>query len=148
MGEWMNDVKTRLACETDVQTLRVLMGELGHSLSIDIVDDRLKLYTGTPTTRLIVAERQGVVVGLVTCTLVPMFHEVGNLGRITALVVSSEARRQKVGEMLVTAAKEWFRSNGCRRIEVTSGDARTDAHLFYEALGFAPVSRRFIAHLP
>ena len=147
MGEAMNDVQTRLARESDAPTLRDLMAELGHELSAEIVEDRLKLYTGTPTTRVIVAERQGVLLGLVACALMPTFHQVGNLGRITALVVNSAARRKKVGQTLVAAAREWFQANGCRRIEVTSGDARTDAHLFYEALGFAPVSRRFIAHL-
>jgi GNAT superfamily N-acetyltransferase len=123
------------------------MGELGYDLSAEIVGDRLEIYAGNPTTTAIVAELRGEVIGVVTCALVPMFHEVGNLGRITALIVSSEARRQKVGETLIAAARDWFRAKGCRRIEVTSGDARTDAHLFYKALGFAPVSRRFIAHL-
>jgi GNAT superfamily N-acetyltransferase len=128
MGEAMNDVQTSLACESDVQEVRNLMEELGHNLSGEVVRDRLEFYGGTPTTRVIVAEHQGVIVGLVTCALFPLFHEVGNSGRITALVVSSAARRQKVGETLVAAAKDWFRGNGCRRIEVTSGDARTDAH--------------------
>jgi GNAT superfamily N-acetyltransferase len=67
---------------------------------------------------------------------------------LTALVVREPSRGQGIGHRLVAAAEEIARGRGCRRIEVTSAEHRTDAHDFYRHLGYAETSRRFIKHIP
>jgi GNAT superfamily N-acetyltransferase len=65
-------------------------------------------------------------------------------GAITSFVIAPSYRRGGIGRSLVSAVEEFAWDHGCTRAEVTSGDHRSDAHEFYERLGYRPVSRRFI----
>ena len=84
------------------------------------------------------------VVGVVSLHILPLFHEEGDLCRITALVVSKSHRRQGIGGKLMEFAEDFARSNGCIRMEVTPGERRADAQAFYGRLGYKEVSRRFM----
>lgn len=66
------------------------------------------------------------------------------IGRITSLVIDSDQRGVGIGQLLVEAADQFFISSGCVRAEVTSGDQRADAHVFYQAQGYLPDERRFM----
>jgi hypothetical protein len=44
----------------------------------------------------------------------------------------------------VATAEAFAWAAGCKRIEVTSGDHRPEAHAFYRAIGYVEDERRFI----
>jgi GNAT superfamily N-acetyltransferase len=48
------------------------------------------------------------------------------------LAVSPDHRSQGVGKALLDAAKAWARDRGATHLELDSGEARADAHRFYE----------------
>jgi GNAT superfamily N-acetyltransferase len=50
----------------------------------------------------------------------------------------------RLGRRLVAEAEEYAWNNGCAWIEVTSADHRSDAHAFYEAIGYVQDCRRFV----
>jgi GNAT superfamily N-acetyltransferase len=52
-------------------------------------------------------------------------------------------RRRGVGKALVDASEKWAVAQGCKRILVTSGEERHEAHAFYEAMGYHHYARRF-----
>jgi GNAT superfamily N-acetyltransferase len=59
------------------------------------------------------------------------------------LLGAEPARRGRaIGPRLVNAAEEALVASGCRLVEVTSNLARTDAHRFYERLGYERTSVR------
>ena len=60
------------------------------------------------------------------------------------MVVSRDSRSSGVGLKLVKALETWFCENECLRYEVTSGEHRDIAHLFYENIGYKPDERRFL----
>jgi GNAT superfamily N-acetyltransferase len=48
------------------------------------------------------------------------------------LAVDPARRSSGVGKALLDAAKAWGRARGATHLELDSGDARADAHRFYE----------------
>ena len=48
------------------------------------------------------------------------------------LAVSPDHRSQGVGKALLDTAKNWACDRGATHLELDSGDARADAHRFYE----------------
>ena len=136
----------RSATESDAPSISALLSELGYSLEIAHVKNNIALLSSSSSDVVLVAEANSFVAGVISFHVMPLFHVVGYLGRITSLVVSSNWQRHGVGGKLVQAAEKFGWSQGCLRIEVTSGDQREGAHKFYQSLGYQLDERRFIKH--
>jgi ribosomal protein S18 acetylase RimI-like enzyme len=134
----------RSANENDATAISDLLSELGYSLEAAHVRKNIALLSSNSSDSVLVAEAVSSVIGVISFHVIPLFHVGGNLGRITSLVVSSQWQRHGVGSELVRAAEEFGWSQGCLRIEVTSGDQREGAHKFYRSLGYEFDERRFI----
>lgn len=59
------------------------------------------------------------------------------------LAVHPEHRSEGIGKALLDGARDWARGRGASHLELDSGDARTDAHRFYEREQPAWRSRAF-----
>jgi len=143
-------IVVRPAIERDATSVSALLHELGYWLEAAQVEKNIALLSLSSSDAVLVAEvDSGVVdvVGVLSFHIIPLFHVVGNLGRITSLVVSPGWRQHGVGRKLAEAAQEFAWSQGCLRIEVTSGDRRAEALEFYQKLGYQIDERRFIKHL-
>lgn len=137
----------REAKPADADAISRLIGALGYTLGPDGVLERLALHADG-TGKVLVAESEGVVAGFLSFHPIPLFHQQGGLGRITAMAIDPDHHRQGIGRLLVTSAEEVAAACGCLRMEVTSGDHREqDAHLFYQAQGYQVDCRRFIKDL-
>ena len=137
-------ILVRQAQPSDASVISGLLADLGYPSAPAQVQSRLAEASASPHTAIFVAESNSQVVGALSFHRIPLFHTDGFLGRITSLVVSSTFQRRGVGRLLVAAAEELARAQGCVRLEVTSGEHRPEAHAFYESLGYQPASRRFI----
>ena len=62
--------------------------------------------------------------------------ESGERVEIVGLVVDEQARRTGTGRRLVAAAEDWARARGMPELFLRSNVLRTEAHPFYEQLGF------------
>lgn len=51
-------------------------------------------------------------------------------------MVDGEARGSGIGRAMIQFAMERARESGCYKLVLSSNLARTDAHAFYDALGF------------
>ncbi|QMU68010.1 GNAT family N-acetyltransferase [Streptacidiphilus sp. P02-A3a] len=90
-----------------------------------------------PGQHLLVAERDGQVVGTLQLTLIPGLARQGSTrALIEAVRVGSAERGSGLGTALVTHAVEEARRLGADLVQLTSDASRTDAHRFYERLGF------------
>ena len=121
-------------------------GTSGHPSSVTQVKRRISESLASTATAVFVAESTHRPIGILSFHCIPLFHADGSLGRITSLVVAPEYRHRGIGRLLIAAAEEFAWTSGCLRVEVTSGDHRTDAHAFYEHLGYQLDCRRFIKH--
>ena len=136
----------RRAEAEDADAIAVCLAALGYATPTALVAEKLSTLGGSSDTVLVAEDPTTGIVGVVSVHLVPLFHAVGNLARLTALAVVPGHQRKGVGRALVTAAEAFAWEHDCRRVEVTSGDHREDAHRFYHALGYAMDERRFIKH--
>lgn len=98
----------------------------------------------SPNQRLIVAVAGGQVVGTLQLLFIPAISRKGSWrGQIEGVRIARERRGQGLGEAMVRWAIEECRTRGCVSIQLTSDNSRTDAHRFWERLGFAPSHRGF-----
>jgi GNAT superfamily N-acetyltransferase len=138
----------RFALGEDADGMTDLLIALGYPSSAAQVRKRIVDCAGSSGTAVFVAESAGQVVGLLSFHCIPMFHADGYLGRITSLVVAPAFRERGIGRLLVASAEKFAATQGCERIEVTSGDHRPEAHAFYEHLGYHSDCRRFVKKGP
>jgi GNAT superfamily N-acetyltransferase len=94
-----------------------------------------------------VAEAGGEVAGLIATHVVPRIEEDAPSCRVIGVVVAMRHRRRGVATMLLGAAEAEARAHGARRLDLSSGDRRADAHAFYERLGFERRAQAFIKRL-
>ncbi|MGH2922422.1 MAG: GNAT family N-acetyltransferase [Solirubrobacterales bacterium] len=79
-----------------------------------------------------VAEHRTELLGFASAYLDLNSVRFGRRCWVEDLAVSPEHRSQGVGRALLDAAKSWARERGATHLELDSGEARTDAHRFYE----------------
>lgn len=142
-------MRIRAAGIDDSALLLPLLHELGYPGTLQSVSAQMAIYAGSNASRVLVADGEaGRLAGLIAGHLIPLLHQPGNLGRITALVVARDARGRGVGTALLAAIERWFAAQNCLRHEVTSGDQRAAAHRFYACRGYVSDERRFIKRSP
>jgi GNAT superfamily N-acetyltransferase len=137
-----DSLEIRNAVVDDAPALAALLAELDFPASAEAIAERLDrmLAAGEP---ILVAVRSDAVLGLLTTHVTTVLHRPTPVGRITALIVTERARGQGIGRALIMAAERMFAARGCALVEVTSNRKWTEAHKFYERLGYQPTSVRF-----
>lgn len=133
----------RPVTRNDAEAVTELLGQLGYQNDGANVLRRIESFHG-PDDAVFVAEFDRRVLGLASLHRIPFFHTSGSMARITSFVVDTSVHRRGVGRALLQRVDQWAREKGCERIEVTSGDHRTIAHTFYQAMGYEFDQRRFI----
>ena len=86
---------------------------------------------------LAVGERAGTVVACLQISFIPGLSRLGQWrGQIESVRVAASARGDGLGQQLFEWAIGECRKRGCGLVQLTSDKVRTDAHRFYERLGF------------
>jgi GNAT superfamily N-acetyltransferase len=90
-----------------------------------------------PNNEILVAVLDGEVVGTLQLTFTPSLSYQGRW-RATVESVRADAalRGQGIGTALMRAAIERARAQGCVLMQLSTHKTRTDAHRFYDRLGF------------
>jgi len=81
---------------------------------------------------ILVAEHGPELLGFASAYLELNSVRFGRRCWVEDLAVSPAHRSQGVGKALLDAAKDWARDRGATHLELDSGEARTEAHRFYE----------------
>lgn len=141
----MDGIIIRRARESDLSQLIAMfaaddVGGHGDTTDADAYDDYLRAFNmidASQNEQLFVAERDGDVVG----TFQTLFNRTltgrGSLSMIIeAVQTRPDMRGQGIGAQMIGYAIEEAKRRDCRLVQLTSNAARTDAHRFYERLGF------------
>jgi len=101
-----------------------------------------------PAQELIVAERDGEVVGVLQLTVIPSLTWRGTArGQIEGVRVRADTRGAGVGEAMFREAIARARARGCGIVQLTTDHSRPDALRFYERLGFRATHAGMKLHL-
>lgn len=101
-----------------------------------------------PHQHLVVAARADRVVGTLQLTIVPGLSRRGSTRSIIEGVrIHADERGSGLGTRFVEWAIEKSRTENCEIVQLTSDATRTDAHRFYERLGFTASHVGFKLHL-
>ena len=139
----MSDVLVRDAEERDAPAIASLCAQLGYPTPAEAVASRMDRLREGGGGRVVVAASGDAVVGLATIHIRHMINHEAPIGQLTLLVVDERVRGQGVGRILVAESEAWVRARGCKRFVVTTALRRTEAHAFYEKLGFTHTGRRY-----
>lgn len=86
---------------------------------------------------LVVGENDGAVVATLQLSFLPgLSHRGAWRGQIEAVRVAGHLRGAGVGATMIGWAIDQCRARGCRQVQLTTDRSRSDAHRFYERLGF------------
>ena len=92
-----------------------------------------------PNQLLVVAVAEDEPVGTLQLTIIPGLARRGSLrGQIEAVRIRADHRGSGLGTRIMEWAIDESRRRGCSLVQLTSDISRTEAHRFYERLGFTP----------
>jgi GNAT superfamily N-acetyltransferase len=104
---------------------------------LDAYDRALRAIDADPAHILIVADRAGEVVGTMQLSFLPGLARRGALrAQIEAVRVAASTRGSGLGAAMLQWAIDEARRRDCALVQLTTDKARTDAHRFYQRLGF------------
>ncbi|MBO4163945.1 GNAT family N-acetyltransferase [Micromonospora antibiotica] len=139
----MTDVILREAVRDDLPAILALLADdvLGRAREHTGVDEAYErafaAITADPRNQQLVAERAGEVVGCFQLTYIPGLGRHGaERALVEAVRVRSDLRGHGVGQAMMTWAIDEARRRGCGLVQLTTDKSRTDAHRFYQRLGF------------
>jgi N-acetylglutamate synthase-like GNAT family acetyltransferase len=138
------EIIIRDAEKDDCEAIARLLAELGYPNTPQFAAKKINRLSKKINNRILIATVDSMIVGALSLHIVPLLHQAGDLCRVTAIIVSKDYRGKSIGRRLMEIAEAYAQSNGCIKVEITSGDHRNEAHSFYRQIGYKEVSRRFI----
>jgi len=138
----MDPVHVRTARLDDVDRIVELTAQLGYDVHASAVRERLARILERPDHRFMVADLDGRAVGWLHA-LVSDYIETGPFVVVAGLVVDAAARTTGVGRALMSAAEQWAVETGCHVVRLWSSAGRTEAHRFYERIGYARIKTQY-----
>ncbi|MGW6263120.1 N-acetyltransferase family protein [Streptomyces sp. NPDC055085] len=139
----MADLEIRAAAADDVPAIVAMLADDPLGAQRESPDDltpyldALKRLSADPNQHLVVAVRESRVVGTLQLTVIPGLSRKGaTRSIIEAVRIHADERGSGLGTQLIEWAIDESRRQGCQLVQLTSDASRTDAHRFYERLGF------------
>ena len=141
----MSEIKFRRAQAQDLPAIIAMLADdaLGagrEDPSVPLATSYLDAFRAIdtdPKQLLVVAVEAGQVVGTLQLTCLPGISRKGAWrGQIEAVRVARQSRSRGVGKLMIEWAIEQCRARGCSIVQLTTDKGRTQAHAFYERLGF------------
>ncbi|MFC9059837.1 GNAT family N-acetyltransferase [Streptomyces sp. NPDC057074] len=140
----MADLEIRRTTAADIPEVVAMLADDPLGAQRESPDDlepylaALERLDADPNQHVVVAVRDSRVVGTLQLTIVPGLSRRGATRSIIEGVrIHADERGSGLGTQLIEWAIDESRRQGCRLVQLTSDKTRTDAHRFYERLGFS-----------
>jgi len=120
----------------DAKAVNILSKQLGYPLSIEQTLQNIHAILESKDHTAFVAEYENKIVGWIGASQAIMIEVMPHC-EINGLVIDQDHRGMGIGKLLIDKVKQWAREKNNSKIGLHCNVKRTDAHLFYEHLGFA-----------
>jgi GNAT superfamily N-acetyltransferase len=115
----------------------------GEDFAVSFFDEIL----ADPTSRIFIVEENGPAIGYIFCKLFEHtenpFTYTNRFLQIEQISVRPDARRHGAGAALLNRVEELAREMGVTKLQLDSWEFNTEAHTFFERLGFEKFDFRF-----
>ena len=125
----------------DATAVNALSKQLGYPLSIEQTLQNINAVLQSKDHTAFVAEFTNKIVGWIGASQAIMI-EVMQYCEINGLVIDQDHRGLGIGKLLIDKVKQWAREKNNNKIGLRCNVKRTEAHLFYEHLGFAEIKQQ------
>ncbi|GHE03781.1 GNAT family N-acetyltransferase [Streptomyces alanosinicus] len=146
----MGDLEIRHATADDLPAIVAMLADDPLGAQRETPDDMtpyraaLEHLDADPNQHLVVAVREDRLVGTLQLSVIPgLSHQGMSRALIEAVRIHADERGSGLGSQLIEWAIDTSRQFGCRMVQLTSDKSRTDAHRFYERLGFSATHEGF-----
>jgi N-acetylglutamate synthase-like GNAT family acetyltransferase len=133
----------------DATILTDLLDQLGYKMALPTLLENMQSYMEDPDRALLIAEKEGKVVGCIAIDIAQTFHRPEKHMRVVSLVVDRAHKRKGIGKLLLKEAEELAKQRGCWVIEVTSSirRQREGTHDFYLNNGYLSEGQAYFLKL-
>jgi ribosomal protein S18 acetylase RimI-like enzyme len=134
-------INARDATTEDAGGIHGLARELAETVgdeppTEEAIRARLEELLDEPRARVLVAENEARIVGVVNFWIKPDLAHGDTVIEVPMLVVADDHRRAGVGQLLMEEVRNIASDNGASQIELVATRANVTAREFYRSLGF------------
>ena len=125
----------------DVKAVNVLSNQLGYSLTIEQTLQNINTVLQSKDHTAFVAEYEDKIVGWIGASQAIMIEVMPHC-EINGLVIDQDHRGMGIGKLLIDKVKRWAMEKNNTKIGLHCNVKKTEAHLFYEHLGFTEIKQQ------
>lgn len=133
-------IRIRKASLADIPRILELYEELTEEKQTISSDTAQRVFieiAAMPNQELLVAEKDGFVVGSLFVQIIPnLSHDARPWAILENMIVDNRYRRQGIGRLLLEYVLNRSREAGCYKVQLLSNEKRLEAHKFYRSMGF------------
>ena len=144
------ELQIRPAAASDLSAIVALLADdaLGQSREDESASEAYRAAFAAierdPNNTVYVLERDGEILGCAQLTIIPGLARRGvTRGQIEGVRIASPYRGERLGRLFFENLIALARDKGCGLVQLTSDKARSDAHRFYEDIGFSATHEGF-----
>ena len=125
----------------DATAVNALSKLLGYLLSIAETVKNIDLVLQSKDHTAFVAECENKIVGWIGASQAIMIEVMPHC-EINGLVINEHYQGIGIGKLLIDKVKHWAREKGNNKLGLHCNIKRTEAHKFYEHIGFAEIKQQ------
>ena len=136
-------IELKDACEL----CKICSEEMGYECAPALMKSKIERLD-SKREAVFVAEEESQLLGFIHVERYEVLY-FESMANILGLAVKKDFQKQGLGKALLLAAENWAQEKGIRLMRLNSGINRTDAHGFYEHLGYdsEKEQKRFLKRL-
>jgi len=135
------EITVRCITVDDAKTISSLSAQLGYPLTEAQTLGNIEAILSLDHLNAFVAIHQNKVVGWMGVAQIIMIETLPYC-EINGLVIDKNYRSKGIGKLLIEKAKQWAREKGNDKLRLRCNVIRTEAHLFYQHLGFIETKKQ------